>query len=171
MSKNVLSRQLVGDLYLITSSPLANLLQQALESKSLRHTQRVHARIIKTHFRSEIFIQNRLIDIYGKLSCLDDAHKLFVRMPHKNTFTWNSILCALLHSGCVDEAYKLFASMPCPDQCSWNSLVSGFAQHQRFHESIECVIKMHRAGFALNEYTYGSALSACANFRNVHESF
>ncbi|WOG83924.1 hypothetical protein DCAR_0103102 [Daucus carota subsp. sativus] len=167
MSKNGLSRQLVGDLYLITSSPLANLLQQALESKSLRHTQRVHARIIKTHFRSEIFIQNRLIDIYGKLSCLDDAHKLFVRMPQKNTFSWNSILCALLHSGCVDEAYKLFTSMPYPDQCSWNSLVSGFAQHQRFHESIECVIKMHSAGFALNEYTYGSALSACANLRNV----
>ncbi|KAK1369779.1 Pentatricopeptide repeat-containing protein [Heracleum sosnowskyi] len=166
--KNGMSRNLVGDLSLVTSSPLADLLQQSLQSKSIRHTQQVHARVIKTQFRSEIFIQNRLIDVYGKLRCLDDAHKLFDRMPHKNTFTWNSILCALLNSGHVDQAHKVFGSMPYPDQCSWNSLVSGFAQHERFVESIECVVKMQSAGFALNEYTYGSALSACANLRNVH---
>lgn len=167
MAKNGLSRHLVGDPYLITSSPLANLLQQSLQSNSIRHTQRVHALIIKSHFRAEIFIQNRLIDVYGKLCCLDDAHKLFDRMPYKNTFTWNSIICALLNSGCVDQANKVLGSMPYPDQCSWNSLVSGFAQHERFQESIECVVKMHTAGFELNEYTYGSALSACANLRNV----
>ncbi|KAL8108991.1 pentatricopeptide repeat-containing protein At2g13600 [Apium graveolens] len=166
--KNSLPRNLLGDLSLITSSPLADLLQQSLQSKSRRRTQQVHARIIKSQFRSEIFIQNRLIDVYGKLRCLEDANKLFDRMPHKNTFTWNSLLCALLNSGLIDQAHKVFGSMPYPDQCSWNSLVSGFAQHERFEESVDFVVKMHSAGFALNEYTYGSVLSACANLRNVH---
>lgn len=161
-------RQIVGDLSLLNSSPFAKLLDSCLRSKSARHTRRVHARIIKTQFCSEIFIQNRLIDVYGKCGCLDDARKVFEKMPDKNTFTWNSIINALLNSGCVDEAKRVFRLMPSPDQCSWNSMVSGFAQHDRFEESIEYYSKMHSEGFVLNEYSYGSALSACAGLRDLN---
>ncbi|OVA04536.1 Pentatricopeptide repeat [Macleaya cordata] len=155
-------RRLVGDLSLLDSTLFANLLQSCLKSKSLRDTSRVHARLIKTQFATEIFIQNRLIDVYAKCGRLNDAQKLFDRMSQKNTFTWNSIISAFTKSGFIDEAARLFGSMPEPDQCSWNSMVSGFAQHDRFEEALEFFVQMHKEDFVLNEYSFASALSACA---------
>ena len=159
---------LVRDLYLPNSSPFAKLLDSCLRSRSARGTRRVHARILMTQFSMEIFIQNRLIDVYGKCDCLDDARKLFDRMPQRNTFTWNSLISVLTKSGFLDEAARLFGSMPEPDQCSWNSMVSGFAQHDRFEESLEYFVKMHREDFLLNEYSFGSALSACAGLMDLN---
>ncbi|XP_028111894.1 pentatricopeptide repeat-containing protein At2g13600 isoform X1 [Camellia sinensis] len=162
MARNGLFKQVVGDLSLLTSSPFAKLLDSCLRSKSARDTRRIHARIIKTQFSSEIFIQNRLIDVYGKCDCLDDARKVFDKMPDRNAFTWNSILTALSKLGFLDESKRVFGSMPEPDQCSWNSMVSGFAQHDRFDESLEFFVQMHKENFELNEYSFGSALRACA---------
>ncbi|XP_058211231.1 pentatricopeptide repeat-containing protein At2g13600-like [Rhododendron vialii] len=162
MARHLLFRQVVGDLSLLNSSHFSKLLDSCLHSKSAPDTRRVHARIIKTQFSSEIFIQNRLIDAYGKCGCLEDASKVFNKMPERNTFTWNSFITALLKLGFLDEAARLFGSIPEPDQCSWNSMVSGFAQHERFDESIEYFVQMHKENFVLNEYSLGSALSACA---------
>ncbi|KAF8411715.1 hypothetical protein HHK36_004273 [Tetracentron sinense] len=167
MARFGLVKHLVGDLSLPDSTLFAKLLDSCLQSKSLRDGRRVHARLIKTRFASEIFIQNRLIDVYGKCGCLDDARKLFGRMSHKNTFTWNSIISVLTKSGFLDEAVPLFRSMPEPDQCSWNSMVSGFAQHDRFEEALEFFVNMHRENFILNEYSFASALSACAGLTDL----
>ncbi|XP_059651514.1 pentatricopeptide repeat-containing protein At2g13600-like [Cornus florida] len=167
MKRHGLFTQVVGDLSLLNSSPLAKLLDTCLRSKSARDTRRVHARIIKSQFFSEIFIQNRLIDVYGKCGCLDDARKVFDRMPQKNAFTWNSVLSALTKSGSLDEAVRLFRLMPEPDQCSRNLMISGLAQNDHFKESLDFFVEMHREDFVLNEYTFGSALSACSGLADI----
>ncbi|PRQ54991.1 putative tetratricopeptide-like helical domain-containing protein [Rosa chinensis] len=87
-------------------------------------------------------------------------------MPERNTFSWNCIITAFTELGFVDEALQSFRSMPEPDQCSWNSMVSGFAQqHGRFEDALEYFVNIHGEDFVLNEYTFGSALSACAGLR------
>ncbi|XP_019054868.1 PREDICTED: pentatricopeptide repeat-containing protein At2g13600 [Nelumbo nucifera] len=160
-------RHLVGDLSLPNSTTFAKLLDLCIQSKSLRDGRRVHARVMKTRFASEIFIQNRLIDAYAKCGCIDDAKNLFERMRQKNTFTWNTIISAFTKLGFVDEALNRFRTMPEPDQCSWNSMVSGFAQHDRFEESLEFFINMHSEDFVLNEYSFASALSACSGLMDL----
>ncbi|EEF44831.1 pentatricopeptide repeat-containing protein, putative [Ricinus communis] len=167
MSKHGFVKKIVGDLSFLDSSPFAKLLDSCLKSKSLRDTRRIHARIIKTQFAYEVFIQNRLIDAYGKCGCFDDARKIFDQMPEKNVFSWNAIVSTLVKSGFLDEGARLFVSMPEPDQCSWNSLIAGFAQHDRFEEALNYFVKMHRKGFVLNEYTFGSGLSACAGLKDL----
>ncbi|XP_057970500.1 pentatricopeptide repeat-containing protein At2g13600 [Malania oleifera] len=167
MARNGLREYLVGDLSVPNSSPFAKLLDSCLHSKSAPETRRIHARLIKTPFSSEVFIQNRLIDVYAKCGCLDDACKLFDRMPEKNTFTWNSIINALIKSGFIDEAARSFGLMPNPDQCSWNSMISGFAQHDCFEEALEYFVGMHKENFILTDYSFASALSACAGLTNI----
>ncbi|XP_015573767.2 pentatricopeptide repeat-containing protein At2g13600 [Ricinus communis] len=167
MSKHGFVKKIVGDLSFLDSSPFAKLLDSCLKSKSLRDTRRIHARIIKTQFAYEVFIQNRLIDAYGKCGCFDDARKIFDQMPEKNVFSWNAIVSTLVKFGFLDEGARLFVSMPEPDQCSWNSLIAGFAQHDRFEEALNYFVKMHRKGFVLNEYTFGSGLSACAGLKDL----
>ncbi|XP_024168862.1 pentatricopeptide repeat-containing protein At2g13600 [Rosa chinensis] len=162
-----LLKQIVGDLAFVDSSPFGKLLDSCIRTKSARDARRVHARVIKTQFSSEVFIQNRLIDAYGKCGSFDDARKVFDKMPERNTFSWNCIITAFMKLGFVDEALQSFRSMPEPDQCSWNSMVSGFAQHGRFEQALEYFVNMHGEDFVLNEYTFGSALSACAGLREL----
>lgn len=169
MAKHKLFKEItfLGDLSLPDSSLFAKLLDACVQSNSLLDLRRVHARITKTSFASEIFINNRLIDVYAKCRSLEDVRKLFDRLPQRNIFSWNSFLTALTKSGFLDEAASIFHSMPQRDQCSWNSIVSGFAQHDRFHEALDYFVKMHRENFVLNEYTFGSGLSACAGLKDL----
>lgn len=167
MARNVFFKQVIADLSLPNSSPFAKLLDSCIKSKSARDVVRVHARIHKSQFSHEVFINNRLIDAYGKCGSLDNARKMFDGMPRRNTFTWNSMISALTVSGFVCEAEKYFSLMPEPDQCSWNLMVSGFARHEFFIDSIEYFVKMHREDFVVNDYSYGSVLSACAGLRNL----
>ncbi|KAK7410900.1 hypothetical protein VNO78_02105 [Psophocarpus tetragonolobus] len=155
-------QKMVGDLYFLDSSPFAKLLDSCVRSKSGIDVCRIHARIIKTQFSSEVFIQNRLIDAYGKCGYFEDACKVFGRMRKMNTFSYNAILSVLMKFGKLDEAFKIFKLMPEPDQCSWNAMVSGFEQHGRFEEALKFFVDMHSEDFVLNEYSFGSALSACA---------
>lgn len=167
MARNGSVRHIIGDLCLQDSSPFAKLLDSCIRSNSARDTRRLHARIIKSRFSSEIFIQNRLIDAYGKCSCLSDARKLFDQMPQRNTYSWNSIINALTKWSFVDEAVELFKLTPEPDQCSWNSIISGLTQHDRFEEALRFFFKMHSEDFVHNEYSFASALSACSGLKNL----
>ncbi|KAK7316941.1 hypothetical protein RJT34_00777 [Clitoria ternatea] len=168
MGRHGLVQKLVGDLSFLDSSPFAKLLDSCVRSKCGIDARRVHARIFKTQFSSEIFIQNRLIDAYGKCGCLEDARKVFDHMPQRNTFSYNATLSVLTKFGKLDEALNVFKFMPEPDQCSWNAMVSGFSQHDRFEEALKFVVDMHSGDFVLNEYSFGSALSACAGLTNLN---
>ncbi|KAL2521286.1 Pentatricopeptide repeat-containing protein [Forsythia ovata] len=150
-----------------SSSPFAKLLDACIKSKSSRDARAVHSQIIKSQFSDEIFINNRLIDAYGKCGCFDFAREVFDKMPNRNTFTYNSMIGALTMSSSVTEAEMVFSSMPQPDQCSWNLMISGFAQRELFDKSVEYFVKMHGEDFVLNEYSYGSGLSACAGLRDL----
>ncbi|KAK4371277.1 hypothetical protein RND71_010752 [Anisodus tanguticus] len=88
-------------------------------------------------------------------------------MPERDTLTWNSMINAYTTSRLVFEAEGLFYLMPEPDQCSWNLMVSSFAQCELFDSSIEYFARMHKEDFVLNEFSYGSGLSACAGLRDL----
>lgn len=167
MAKNLLFKQLIEDFSFSNSSPYAKFLEFCIKSRSKRDVLRLHARILKSQFIHEVFINNRLIDAYGKCGCLDNARKVFAKMPVKNTFSWNSMISTLSVSGLLGEAEKLFSLMPEPDQCSWNLMVSGFAQAELLDKSLEYFVKMHRENFVFNDYSYGSALSACSGLQNL----
>ncbi|XP_027339392.1 pentatricopeptide repeat-containing protein At2g13600 [Abrus precatorius] len=168
MGRNGFVQKLVSDLSLPDSSPFAKLLDSCVRSKSGIDARRVHARIFKTRFSSEIFIQNRLVEAYGKCGSVEDARKVFDHMPQRNTFSYNAILSVLTKSGNLNEALSVFKLMPEPDQCSWNAMVSGFAQHDRFEEALKFFLDMHIEDFVLNEYSFGSVLSACAGLTDLN---
>ncbi|XP_022134814.1 pentatricopeptide repeat-containing protein At2g13600-like [Momordica charantia] len=167
MSRSGLIKHLMSDLLFLDSSHFAKLLNQCARSKSARDTSCVHACIIKLPFASETFIQNRLIDVYGKCGCVDVARKLFDGLLETNIFSWNSIICAYTKFGFLDDAVDIFEKMPEVDQCSWNSMISGFEQHDCFDEALNYFAQMHSHGFQMNEYSFGSALSACAGLRDL----
>ncbi|KAJ6740952.1 PENTATRICOPEPTIDE REPEAT-CONTAINING PROTEIN [Salix purpurea] len=165
MARHGLVKQIVGsagggDVFFTDSSPFAKLLDLCVKFRSSRDARSVHGRIIQTPFCKEVFIQNRLVDVYGKCGYLDYARKVFDRMSERNVYSYNSIISTLMRWSFVDEGAWLFSLMPEKDQCSWNSMIAGFAQHDRFEEALDCFVRMHKDDFVLNDYSFGSGLSA-----------
>ncbi|XP_022736657.1 pentatricopeptide repeat-containing protein At4g39530-like [Durio zibethinus] len=56
--------------------------------------QVIHGYITKTGLISDIFIQNALIDMYGRSGRLDLAEKTFEEMSTKDIGSWNSLIAA-----------------------------------------------------------------------------
>ncbi|TKY73819.1 Pentatricopeptide repeat-containing protein [Spatholobus suberectus] len=141
MGRHAFVQKLVGDLCFLNSSPFAKLLDSCVRSKSGIDARRVHARIIKTQFSSEIFIQNRLVDAYGKCGYFEDARKVFDHMPQRNTFSYNAILSVLTKFG--------------------------YTQNGENEEAVRLFLLLKRESVWPTHYTFGNLLNACANLADL----
>jgi pentatricopeptide repeat protein len=71
----------------------------------------VHQQIVECGWDSDVFVANSLIDMYAKCGSMEDAWRVFNKMPSQDVVTWTTILggCAMHRHG--KEALKLFEQM------------------------------------------------------------
>ncbi|KAJ0097099.1 hypothetical protein Patl1_27978 [Pistacia atlantica] len=173
MARHKLVEQIVGDLSFTNSSPFSKLLDSCLRSKSLRDTRRIHARIIKSHFSSEIYIQNRLIHVYAKCGHLDDARKInearyvFDMMPIRNVVSETSMVSGYAKASTVKAARSMFTKMMERNVVSWNALIAGYTQNGENEEALGLFCLLKREAVCPTHYTFGNLLNACANLADL----
>lgn len=74
--------------------------------------QQLHTLALKSKFPSKLIsVNNALISMYSKCGNLKDAHKLFNRMPERNTVSFNSMIAGYAQHGLGTEALALFREM------------------------------------------------------------
>ncbi|XP_024534497.1 pentatricopeptide repeat-containing protein At4g30700 [Selaginella moellendorffii] len=61
---------------------------------------------------SDIFVASALLDMYSKLSSVEDARIVFDRMPRHDVVSWTTLILAYVENGDDDLALELFDSMP-----------------------------------------------------------
>ncbi|KAJ8771346.1 hypothetical protein K2173_026523 [Erythroxylum novogranatense] len=71
----------------------------------------VHAHAIKTGFGSDEFVDTKLLQMYSRCGCLEDANFLFDSMPVRNSYAWTAILDVHLDRGLCEEAVSLFQEL------------------------------------------------------------
>ncbi|KAK9060735.1 hypothetical protein SSX86_021441 [Deinandra increscens subsp. villosa] len=71
----------------------------------------VHGYVIKMGFEECVFVASSLVDMYGKCGALEDARKVFDKMPERNVVTWNSMMVSYSQNGMFEEAIQVFADM------------------------------------------------------------
>lgn len=71
----------------------------------------IHAQVLASPKRPDIFVQSCLVDMYAKCGSLEDARKVFDMLPRKNVVTWNSMIAGYAQQGMGDEALCLYSSM------------------------------------------------------------
>ncbi|CAN6464961.1 unnamed protein product [Victoria cruziana] len=87
------------------------LLDQASRFKSLQDVKRIHGRILKMGFEGELSLGNKLIEVYGDLGSVEDAHQVFAKMCWRDGASFNHIIAACIAEGRKVSALRYFMSM------------------------------------------------------------
>lgn len=146
---------------------IANLLQSCIDKKSHLSGKLLHAHICRIGLSTDTFLLNRLIELYFKCNNTDYAHNLFDKMPQKNVYSWNALLCEYCKSGKLESAQKLFAEMPERNTVSWNNLISALVRGRLEREALNVYNKMIQESLVPTHCTLASVLSACGTLLDV----
>ncbi|CAK9196087.1 unnamed protein product [Sphagnum troendelagicum] len=78
---------------------------------ALEEGRHVHDQIIQTGFESDVFVGNSLVNMYAKCGSIEDALKVFNRMPTRDVISWNTMLWGYAMHGYAKEAHGHFEQM------------------------------------------------------------
>lgn len=73
--------------------------------------KQVHAHTVKTGFCGHEFVETKLLQMYGKCGCLEDAALMFDKMPLRNLYAWTAILNVHVDCGFFEEALLHFLEL------------------------------------------------------------
>ncbi|XP_071688531.1 putative pentatricopeptide repeat-containing protein At1g69350, mitochondrial [Rutidosis leptorrhynchoides] len=71
----------------------------------------VHGRIIKHGFESDRVIRTSLLSMYGEVSDMVDARKVFDEMPERDVVSWSCVISMYVRNGKAGDGLKLFCEM------------------------------------------------------------
>jgi pentatricopeptide repeat protein len=79
--------------------------------RAIENGRRVHEEIIQTGYESDVIVGSSLIDMYAKCGSMEDAHRVFNRMPTRNAISWTSMIQGYVRCGEGKRALELFWQM------------------------------------------------------------
>lgn len=71
----------------------------------------IHAHTLKTGFHGHEFVGTKLLQMYGRCGCLEEAINLFEELPVRNLYSWAAILNVHVDDGQCEEAFSLFLEL------------------------------------------------------------
>ncbi|KAK4277444.1 hypothetical protein QN277_015444 [Acacia crassicarpa] len=150
----------------LTRRTFSDIFQQCSNLKALEPGKQAHGQMIASGFVPTVFVSNCLIQLYSKCSNMDYALKVFDKMPHQDSVSWNTMLFGYAGSGNMVNVQSFFDSMPQRDVISWNTLVSCYLRDSSNQKSIEVFIQMRNATVQPDRTTFAIVLKACSGLEN-----
>ncbi|KAL7098781.1 hypothetical protein ACP275_09G040000 [Erythranthe tilingii] len=97
------------------------------------------------------------------------AHALLLksRVLYSNIYAANNLISAYSECSHMDCAFKLFDEIPDRNLVTWNLMILGCNKNFLFDISWSVFRQMHKAGVGMDEFTYGTTLSACNALEHV----
>ncbi|VVB12540.1 unnamed protein product [Arabis nemorensis] len=89
--------------------------------------RQIHGLFLKSDLLSDVYVDNTLVNVYGRSGYFELARKVLDGMPDRDVVSWNSLLSAYVEKGLVEEARGLFDEMEERNIESWNFMISGYA--------------------------------------------
>nr|GMD19450.1 pentatricopeptide repeat-containing protein At4g02750-like [Ipomoea batatas] len=97
--------------------------------------------------RTKIFKQNLRITQLGKTGQIEEAIRVFKKITHPNTVTYNSMISAYAKNGRIKQARVLFDKMPHKNLVSWNTLINGYIYNDQIEQACKLFEKMPQWDF------------------------
>jgi pentatricopeptide repeat protein len=71
----------------------------------------IHDYVKRNNIKTDVIMENSLIDMYAKCGSVQEALQVFKEMKEKDTLSWNSIIMGLANNGFEDDALSIFHTM------------------------------------------------------------
>ncbi|EOY28177.1 hypothetical protein QUC31_012891 [Theobroma cacao] len=89
----------------------SSLLNACANLSAYEQGKQVHVHILKFGFMSDIFAGNSLVNMYAKCGSIDDADRVFSKIPERGIVSWSSMIGGLAQHGHGKEALRVFNQM------------------------------------------------------------
>ncbi|XP_061358656.1 pentatricopeptide repeat-containing protein At5g42450, mitochondrial-like isoform X1 [Gastrolobium bilobum] len=129
--------------------------------------RQLHACAMKIGLGCNVFVGSALLDLYVKLSNIEEAQKAFRDTQHPNVVSYTTLICGYLKRGRFEDALRVFHEMPEKNVVSWNAMVGGCSQTGHNEEAVNFFIDMLKEGFIPNESTFPCVICAAANIASL----
>ncbi|KAG7020472.1 Pentatricopeptide repeat-containing protein, partial [Cucurbita argyrosperma subsp. argyrosperma] len=132
----------------------------------------MHGAVVKSGTGLVSSVLNALLSVYVKCassplvsssSLMASARKLFDEMPQRDELTWTTLITGYVRNDDLNGARELLDTMTEKLGVAWNAMISGYVHHGLFEDALTLFRKMRLIGVELDEFTYTSVISACAN--------
>ncbi|KAI3886066.1 hypothetical protein MKX03_003647 [Papaver bracteatum] len=127
----------------------------------------LHGHILKLGFKSDVYVQTSLLDLYGSCRDIVASRNVFDRMSERDVVAWNAMLVGYTRCGLVEIAEKLFNEMPNRNVSSWTTMISGYVQVENSMKALEVFQEMQMNGVRPDKLTIITVLSAISNLGSL----
>ncbi|KAE9592473.1 hypothetical protein Lal_00028570 [Lupinus albus] len=151
------NHDVLPDNYAVTS-----VLKACVFQRALGNGREVHCQVLKNGLGLDRSIALKLVELYGKCGELDDARKVFDKMPERD-FVARTILMGLCFDhGMVEEGVREFGEINTRDAVCWTAVIDGLVRNGELNKGLEMFREMQVKGVKPNEVTFVCVLSACS---------
>jgi len=156
----------------------ASILEACGTLAAMEESQQVHAHVIKGGFQSDTSMNIGLIDVYANCRKIDDAKKLFNKIPKQNVISWNAMIGGYAQNDHGEEAFKMFCEMQGvgiePNQSTCASVLRACASLTSMEQGKQLHAVIIKTGYESDVFV-GSALvdmyAKCGNIEDAHVLF
>ncbi|XP_057867701.2 pentatricopeptide repeat-containing protein At3g24000, mitochondrial [Cryptomeria japonica] len=114
----------------------SNLLQECAKLKSVANAKLLHAHIIGSGDKTDIYIDNGLINMYSKCGDVMSARLVFDQMLETDIVSWTSMIAGYGQNERNEDALKLFCRMLCagikPGLFTFTAVLRACLSHMAF---------------------------------------
>jgi pentatricopeptide repeat protein len=150
------------------------LLEWCVSWRALEEGRQVHAHTVISGFSSILFIGNNFINMYAKCERIEDARKVFDRMPQREAITWTTIVTGYAQNGPAEEALKLFGQMQRAgmrlNEFTFASVVKAGAGIAALEEGRQVHASILKTGFESDIFVGSALVDMYAKCRVVDEA-
>lgn len=146
-----------------TEFTFGTVLPSSISLQNLLLGKQLHACTIKMGLQSNVFVGSALLDLYAKLSTIEEAKRAFEDTQKPNVVSYTTLICGYFRKERFKDALRLFHGMPEKNVISWNAIISGYSQSGHNEEAVNLFIEMMREGSLPNQSTFPCAISAASN--------
>ncbi|KAK4752024.1 hypothetical protein SAY87_020822 [Trapa incisa] len=131
----------------------------------------IHGSIEASPWRLDLFVQNSLLSMYGKLGEVVVARRLFDEMTEKDAVSWNSMISVYVLKSMWKQAFELFDCMLVEGMelniIIWNTIAGGHLHVGNYKGALELVSQMRTWNGHLDPVAIITGFGACSHLENL----
>ncbi|MQL92562.1 hypothetical protein Taro_025172 [Colocasia esculenta] len=87
------------------------LLKACGDNSDLRWGRDIHGQLVVNGFSDNVYAMTAVVNMYAKCRQIDEARKMFDRMPERDLVAWNAIIAGYAQNGMAEKAVEMVSRL------------------------------------------------------------